>query len=90
MGESLLKTVVTRMGDVLQGMASLAHPCGDGLWSRVRCSLFMVLQSDIWEALPGHCAYSPRWFCSFLALTEVILEFLFALLGGKPLLWHHI
>lgn len=31
------------MGDVLQGMALLACPCGNRLWSRVRRSLFIVL-----------------------------------------------
>lgn len=85
-----------RVGDALQGTASLAHPCGNELWSRVRCSLFMVLQSDVWEALRGHCTHSPGWFCGVSALTEVVLLFanrdcsLTALLGGKTLLWHHV
>lgn len=84
------------MGDVLQAAASLAHPCGNGLWSRVGCSLFTVLQSDVWEALLGRCAHNLGWFCGVLASTEVILLFtnrdcsLTALLGGKTLLWHHV
>lgn len=49
------------LGHVLQGRISLVNPCGNGLWSRVRHSLLMVLQSNIWGAQLGNCAHSLGW-----------------------------
>lgn len=77
------------VGDVL------AHPCGNGLWSSLRRSLFMV-ESNFWEALLSHCAHSLGCSRSTLASAEVVPLFtnrdcsLTALLGGKMLLWHHV